>query len=157
MNSLKLFLTNFFNHKDVDAGGQTYVSCPDMITFFNMSLNAYNTTIQQYSQEFTNILEAHASVNASQPSFDFNSYANAVFFSYQNKISIATYMLFDAISAFVGSEITSDDLANIIFGDTVPDYPLNCVSNINDPFYAYANIDTNLNDLLNNIIGAHKV
>ncbi|CAG9800607.1 unnamed protein product [Chironomus riparius] len=143
--------------RDVDAGGETFLSCPDMSSFFNMSMNAYNSTIQTYAQELINILETHASVNASQPSFDFNSYANAVFFTYQNKISTATYMFFDALSAFVGSGVSSDDLANIIFGDTLPDYPLNCVLNIHDPFYAYANLDTSLNDLLASIISAHKV
>ena len=127
-----------------------------MSSFFNMSLNAYNSTIQTYAQELTNILETHASVNASQSSFDFNSHANAVFLTYQNKISTATYMFFDALSAFIGSGVSSDDLANIIFGDTLPGFPLDCVPNIHDPFYAYANIDTNLNDLLSGIIGAHN-
>lgn len=120
-----------------------------------MSLNAYNSTINFYAQELTNILQTHASVNASQASFDFNSYANAVFFIYQNKISTATYKLFDAIAAFIGG-VSNDDLANIIFGDAVPEYPLSCVQNIHDPFYAYANIDTNLNELISAIIGAHK-
>ena len=128
-----------------------------MSTFFNMSLDAYNSTIHNYAQELTEILENHASVNASQASFDFNAYANAVFFAYQNKISTATYMLFDAISAFVGGGVSSDDLADIIYGDILPVHPLSCVTNIHDPFYVYANIDTSLNDLLEEIIGAHKV
>lgn len=127
-----------------------------MQAFFDSSVGSYNSTLQKISAYCVNKLTEHAEANASQSHEDFKAYAEVLQFNSQNKISIATYSLFDKIIAYIGGKSTQDDIANMIFGDTYPTPPLDCVSNIHDPFNAYAVADSILTESINAIIAAHK-
>lgn len=54
--------------------------------------------------------------------------------------------------AFTGSSLTADDMADAIFGDLELPSPFDKITNIHDPFYIYAEVDSQLSELYNETV-----
>ncbi|KAG5678820.1 hypothetical protein PVAND_008454 [Polypedilum vanderplanki] len=147
------FCCSYYSYDQVNAGGPSVESCEYYKNSFTELFSKMNSSVYITHDTAINKLNLYAAANKSQSAKEFSSGINSIANNARTKISGAIYDLFDEIAEIIPS-YTSDDIANFVFSDNVPKYPLSCITNLHDIFYTFVLVDGDIDDLVSTLLSS---